>query len=104
MASLFPDMPEIKVASIPKIIARPYQVDAINAAFREWQTVDSTLIVMAGEFGRTPKITTLAGAKLPGRDHWGAVQSVFFAGGGVGSFVGSGDSSSDEVSSDSASS
>jgi uncharacterized protein (DUF1501 family) len=44
----------------------------------------STLVVMAGEFGRTPKISTLpAHYKLPGRDHWGAVQSVFFAGGGV---------------------
>src|SRR5207244_7299246 len=45
--------------------------------------LDSTLIVMAGEFGRTPRISTLPGMKLPGRDPWGAVQSVFFAGGGV---------------------
>lgn len=46
--------------------------------------LDQTLIVMAGEFGRTPKISLLPQHyKLPGRDHWGAVQSVFFAGGGV---------------------
>ena len=46
--------------------------------------LDDTLIVMAGEMGRTPKISTLTGTyKLPGRDHWGAVQSVLFAGGGV---------------------
>ena len=46
--------------------------------------LDSTLIVMAGEFGRTPKITHLPQHyKLPGRDHWGAVQTVFFAGGGI---------------------
>src|SRR5207244_12583653 len=46
--------------------------------------LDSTLIFMAGEFGRTPKITTLKQYyELPGRDHWGAVQTVFFAGGGV---------------------
>jgi len=54
----------------------------------------STLIVMAGEFGRTPKITHLPQHyKLPGRDHWGAVQTVFFAGGGVkgGRVVGSSD-------------
>src|SRR5262249_60301289 len=45
--------------------------------------LESTLIVMAGEFGRTPKVTTLPQFyKLPGRDHWGAVQTVFFAGGG----------------------
>jgi uncharacterized protein (DUF1501 family) len=41
----------------------------------------STLLVMAGEFGRTPKLSTLAASfRGPGRDHWGAVQTVFFAG------------------------
>ena len=51
--------------------------------------LDETLIVMLGEMGRTPKINT----KLPGRDHWGAVQSAFFAGGGIqgGRAVGSSD-------------
>lgn len=56
--------------------------------------LDSTLLVMAGEFGRTPKISTLPQHyKLPGRDHWGAVQTVFFAGGGVkgGTVVGASD-------------
>ena len=56
--------------------------------------LDSTLIVMGSEFGRTPKISTLPQFyKLPGRDHWGAVQTVFFAGGGVrgGTVVGSSD-------------
>ncbi len=57
--------------------------------------LDDTLIVMAGEFGRTPKVFTFPGAatKLPGRDHWGAVQSVFFAGGGVkgGTVIGESD-------------
>ncbi len=43
-----------------------------------------TLIVMAGEFGRTPKVTHLPQHyKLPGRDHWGMSQTVFFAGGGT---------------------
>jgi uncharacterized protein (DUF1501 family) len=58
--------------------------------------LDSTLIVMAGEFGRTPKISTLTQFyKGPGRDHWGAVQSVFLAGGGVkgGRIIGSSDKS-----------
>ncbi|MEZ5299463.1 MAG: DUF1501 domain-containing protein [Verrucomicrobiales bacterium] len=52
-----------------------------------------TLVVMASEFGRTPKIFTLDGAKLPGRDHWGAVQSVLLAGGGIpgGAVLGSSD-------------
>ncbi len=57
--------------------------------------LDSTLIVMASEFGRTPKLSTLTESYPgPGRDHWGAVQSVFFAGGGVngGTVIGSSDS------------
>jgi hypothetical protein len=56
--------------------------------------LDQTLIVMAGEFGRTPQITLLEKHyKLPGRDHWGAVQSVLFAGGGIrgGNVVGKSD-------------
>jgi uncharacterized protein (DUF1501 family) len=55
--------------------------------------LDETLIVMAGEFGRTPRVFGLSGGKLPGRDHWGAVQTVFFAGGGVkvGAVIGSSD-------------
>jgi len=57
--------------------------------------LDDVLIVMAGEFGRTPKVFTFPGAetKLPGRDHWGAVQTVFFAGGGVrgGTVIGESD-------------
>ncbi len=57
--------------------------------------LDDVLIVMAGEFGRTPKVFVPAVAKsgLPGRDHWGAVQSVFFAGGGVkgGTVIGASD-------------
>ena len=52
-----------------------------------------TLIVMGSEFGRTPKITTLPGSTLAGRDHWGACQTVFLAGGGVrgGTVIGSSD-------------
>jgi uncharacterized protein (DUF1501 family) len=46
--------------------------------------LERTLVVVAGEFGRTPRISRLPKAyKLPGRDHWGPVQSVLLAGGGV---------------------
>jgi uncharacterized protein DUF1501 len=55
--------------------------------------LNETLVVMAGEFGRTPRVFGLSGTRLPGRDHWGAVQTVFFAGGGVkgGAVIGSSD-------------
>lgn len=53
-----------------------------------------TLVVIASEFGRTPKIFTLPRVyKTAGRDHWGAVQTVLFAGAGIpgGNVVGSSD-------------
>ena len=52
-----------------------------------------TLVVMGSEFGRTPKITGLSAKALPGRDHWGACQSIMLAGGGVqgGRVIGSSD-------------
>lgn len=69
-------------------------VSALLDDLHESGLLQRTLIVMAGEFGRTPKISTLPRHyKLPGRDHWGAVQTVFFAGGGVqgGRVIGSSD-------------
>jgi hypothetical protein len=39
---------------------------------------EQTLVVVMGEFGRTPKIN-----KDAGRDHWGLCQSVVLAGGGI---------------------
>jgi uncharacterized protein (DUF1501 family) len=41
--------------------------------------LDETLVVVMGEFGRSPKIN-----KGGGRDHWGSVFSVALAGAGVG--------------------
>ncbi len=40
--------------------------------------LDTTLVVMMGEMGRTPRINNQAG-----RDHWSQAQSVLFAGGGT---------------------
>lgn len=45
--------------------------------------LDETLVVVMGEFGRTPKISTLPGQTLPGRDHWAHAYSGMFAGAGV---------------------
>jgi uncharacterized protein (DUF1501 family) len=45
--------------------------------------LEETLVVMLGEFGRSPKISTLRGESSPGRDHWAPVYSGVFAGGGV---------------------
>ena len=40
--------------------------------------LDTTLVVMLGEMGRTPRVNNDAG-----RDHWSMAQSVLFAGGGI---------------------
>jgi hypothetical protein len=40
--------------------------------------LEQTLVVVMGEFGRTPKIN-----KDAGRDHWGLCQSALLAGGGI---------------------
>jgi len=45
--------------------------------------LDETLIIMVGEFGRTPKISPLAGKTVPGRHHWAHAYTAVFAGGGV---------------------
>ncbi|MDR3635816.1 MAG: DUF1501 domain-containing protein [Isosphaeraceae bacterium] len=45
--------------------------------------LDETLVVMLGEFGRTPRIFELNKGDVPGRDHWPAVFPAVFAGGGV---------------------
>lgn len=59
-------------------------VSALLDDLDERGLLESTLVVMAGEFGRTPKVFRLPEHyALPGRDHWGAVQSVFIAGGGT---------------------
>jgi len=42
--------------------------------------LDTTLIIALGEFGRTPKISTLADRSSPGRDHWANAMSILFAG------------------------
>lgn len=47
--------------------------------------LDETLVVILGEFGRTPKISFQpgSGSKSPGRDHWAPCFFGLFAGAGV---------------------
>jgi uncharacterized protein (DUF1501 family) len=55
--------------------------------------LDSTLVMVSSEFGRTPKINNTAG-----RDHWPKVFSVVLAGGGLkkGFIYGSSDATATE--------
>ena len=45
--------------------------------------LDQTLVIVMGEFGRTPRISTLPGQTIPGRDHWAHAYSGLFAGAGI---------------------
>jgi uncharacterized protein (DUF1501 family) len=45
--------------------------------------LDETLVVMLGEFGRTPKLSTFRGSRSVGRDHWAPCFFGLFAGAGV---------------------
>ena len=68
------------------------------------------LVIVTGEFGRTPRITRVAssgggvasgaaGVVQPGRDHWPAANSMLFAGGGIetGQVIGATDARGEKV-------
>ena len=75
----------------------PYFDQAISALIEDvyQRGLDKqVLVVVAGEFGRTPRISNVAssgkgeasaakGVVQPGRDHWPRANSVLFAGGGI---------------------
>ncbi len=55
--------------------------------------LETTLVVLCGEFSRTPKMNDGSGQGTPGRDHWGEAMFCLLGGGGVkgGQVVGSTD-------------
>lgn len=52
--------------------------DALMSDLADRGLLDETLVVVIGEFGRTPRIN-----RLGGRDHWGHVFSMALAGAGI---------------------
>jgi len=58
-------------------------VCALMDELEERGLMEQTLVILVGEFGRTPKITPLTGQKVPGRHHWAPAYSAMFFGGGV---------------------
>lgn len=45
--------------------------------------LSETMVIVMGEFGRTPRVSTLPGQSIPGRDHWAHAYSALFAGAGI---------------------
>ena len=59
-------------------------VSALIDDLDERGMLDRVMVVVMGEFGRTPRINTgQPGIPVPGRDHWGNAISAMIAGGGV---------------------
>ncbi|MGE3409354.1 MAG: DUF1501 domain-containing protein [Pirellulales bacterium] len=56
-------------------------LSALLTDLQERGLLDNTMVVVAGEFGRTPRIN--APGANPGRQHWPACYSAILAGGGI---------------------
>ena len=65
----------------------PHVDKAVSALLEDLELrgmLDKVLVMVMGEFGRTPRINTgQPGIPIPGRDHWGDAISVLLAGGGL---------------------
>jgi hypothetical protein len=74
----------------------PIVDSAVAALFEDLDDrglLETTLVVLCGEFSRTPKMNDGSGQGTPGRDHWGEAMFCLLGGGGVkgGQVVGSTD-------------
>lgn len=80
-----------RVGKIPRL---DQAMSALLADLNDRGMLSQTLVVVMGEFGRTPKMNTRAG-----RDHWPRAFSVVLAGGGVrgGQVIGASDGRGESV-------
>ena len=80
------DHGNLKNALNDKMVRHDRAVGVLLRDLSDRGMLDDTLVVTAGEFGRTPRINGNAG-----RDHWPQAQSILIAGGGFqhGQFIGS---------------
>jgi hypothetical protein len=75
---IFKELPDSRFPGSGKLPALDRAYAALLTDLRERGLLDSTLVVLMGEFGRTPKLNAQGG-----RDHWPRAGSVCLAGGGV---------------------
>jgi len=80
------DHGRIKSALDNKLVRHDRAVGVLIQDLADRGMLEDTLVVTAGEFGRTPRIN-----KDAGRDHWPQAQSILIAGGGYqhGQIIGS---------------
>ena len=84
----------LKKSLLPSLDA---SMSSLFADLAERGMLDSTLVVITGEFGRTPRIN-----KNAGRDHWGPGFTVILGGGGIqgGRVIGKSDARAERPASD----
>jgi hypothetical protein len=75
---IFRELPDSRFPGSGKLPNLDRACAALISDLRERGLLDSTLVVMMGEFGRTPKLNAAGG-----RDHWPRAGFVLLAGGGV---------------------
>ena len=75
---------KIKEGHGPKLTVVDQAVTALLDDLELRGMLDDVLLVVMGEFGRTPKLNNgQPGIPIPGRDHWGNAISAMVAGGGL---------------------
>jgi uncharacterized protein (DUF1501 family) len=75
---IFKALPDALFPGSGKLPALDRAYSSLITDLRERGLLESTLVVLMGEFGRTPKINSLGG-----RDHWPRAGFACLAGGGV---------------------
>jgi len=75
---IFKELPDSRFPGSGKLPALDRAYSALITDLRERGLLESTLVVLLGEFGRTPKLNAAGG-----RDHWPRAGSVCLAGGGI---------------------
>jgi uncharacterized protein (DUF1501 family) len=75
---IFRELPDSRFPGSGKLPSLDRAYAALIGDLRQRGLLESTLVVLMGEFGRTPKINSLGG-----RDHWPRAGFVCLAGGGV---------------------
>ena len=58
-------------------------LDALMDDLSATGLLEQTMVIVMGEFGRTPRISVLPGEAVAGRDHWAHTYSGLFAGAGI---------------------
>jgi len=86
--SPFWDTHKDNFATLKNVLIPPLDraLSALLADLQERGLLDTTLVVVMGEFGRTPRIGRVvmnSATNASGRDHWPHAYSVLLAGGGV---------------------